>query len=53
MAALWLTIWAFDTLGERALGVAGLGLFLMMVGPVLIVSVGADLKQWRERNDDE
>lgn len=48
VASLWLIVWAFNTIGDNTLGYAAIGLFLMLVGPILLWAVADDLGAWRK-----
>ena len=51
VSALWLAIWAFNTITNDALGYAMLGLFLFLIGPSLFLAVGEDLSNRRENKE--
>ena len=47
LALIWLTLWAFNDLGETALGYAGLGLvFAWFVA--IFIAISEDVGDWKE-----
>ena len=47
LAALWFTIWGFNTISQPAIGYAALGIFFLFIGPLLVWAVLEDLEQVR------